>query len=377
MSKRVPKAKVVSIVQRRLPHYRVPLFTCLRNRLEAEGITLRLVHGFGTAEERLKLDAGVVDWADVLPTTYVGRHVCWQPFASRVAGSELVILNHENALLANHLALFKRPAPKLAFWGHGANLQGKRESLRERYKRWSTRKVDWYFAYTRLSVDLVVDAGLPDSRVTQLNNCIDLQSLKDDLEEISDSSLLDLRGRFGLGPGPVGLFLGSLYENKRIDFLLEAAIRLRANIPDFQLLILGDGQERIKVNEFAAKYSWIRHAGARRGKDKASALKIASVLLNPGLVGLGILDSFVSGVPLVTTDCGLHSPEIAYLTPENGIMTADNLYLYVNAAARIITNDSERARIAAGCASAAKTYSLDNMVGNFSEGILRALEVRS
>ena len=42
----------VAIVQRRLPHYRVPLFEQLRERLQADGIRLRLLHGEPTEAEQ-------------------------------------------------------------------------------------------------------------------------------------------------------------------------------------------------------------------------------------------------------------------------------------------------------------------------------------
>jgi hypothetical protein len=38
-------------------------------------------------------------------------------------------------------------------------------------------------------------------------------------------------------------------------------------------------------------------AGMLKGQDKVQALACATVMLNPGLVGLGILDSFVWGCP--------------------------------------------------------------------------------
>ena len=38
----------------------------------------------------------------------------------------------------------------------------------------------------------------------------------------------------------------------------------------------------------------------KKGREKAAWFKLASVVLNPGLVGLHILDSFWAGVPMVT-----------------------------------------------------------------------------
>jgi len=367
--------QVVTIVQRRLTHYRIPMFNELRRNLWSHGVQLRLLHGKASSDELLKNDSGVLAWAEELPTTYfLGGRVCWQPFLRRVAGSSLVIVTHENGLLANHLAMLWKPAPKLAYWGHGANFQGRERSLRERFKRWSAKRADWYFAYTQLSVDLIAESGFPDSRITNLNNAIDMTSLVDAVSSIGESDLPIFRTQFGLKDAPTGLFIGSLYAHKRIDFLIAAAHQLRHEIPDFQLLVVGDGPERERIRSEAAKNPWIRHVGARLGREKAGALRLASIIMNPGLVGLGILDAFAAGVPMVTTDCKLHSPEIAYLDFDNGVSTEDRLDRYTDACRRLLTDDLERERLVKGCVLAREKYTLENMVSNFSSGILEALE---
>lgn len=369
------KKPTVTIIQRRLTHYRVPLFEGLRESLDRLGISLRLLHGEGRKDEGKKNDAGNLDWAEPLRTRYIlADRLCWQPFTPQVAGSSLLIVTQENAMLANHLALLRKPVPKLAFWGHGANLQGSAHSVREKYKRWSTRQVDWYFAYTSQSVDLVTNSGFPRSRTTRLDNAIDVDSLKEDIAAIENSDLSRLRVRFGLEVGPVGLFLGSLYAHKRLKFLLRAAERLRSEISGFQLLVVGDGPGRSEIEAAATRHSWIRYVGSQKGRDKAGVLRLASINMNPGLVGLGILDSFAGGVPLVTTDCKLHSPEIAYLSPDNGRMTADDLESYVAACAQLLTDRPERDRLAAGCRAAALRYTLPNMVEKFTLGIHAALQ---
>jgi glycosyltransferase involved in cell wall biosynthesis len=366
----------VTVVQRRLTHYRVPLFLALREHLSKEGVNLRLLHGKGTPAEVAKNDAGHIDWAEPLATRYfMGSRLCWQPFARKISDSSLVIITQENAMLANHLAMIKRPAPKLAFWGHGANLQGNRNSLRETYKRWSTRQVDWYFAYTSQSVELVKASGFPFEKITNLNNAIDMSGLERDLAAVRAADLEDLRVKLGLTRAPVGIFLGSLYSHKRLDFLVAAAHQIRARVAGFQLLVVGDGPMRPMMEAIAAEHPWIRFLGSRKGKDKASVLRLSSINMNPGLVGLGILDSFAACVPMVTTDCGLHSPEISYLSTDNGVITPNTLDSYVAACIRLLTNKAEYAQLTDGCRAAAHKYTLPSMVENFLDGILQALEI--
>jgi glycosyltransferase involved in cell wall biosynthesis len=90
--------------------------------------------------------------------------------------------------------------------------------------------------------------------------------------------------------------------------------------------------------------------------------------------GLGILDSFALGIPMVTTDCRIHSPEIAYLeSGRNGIMTSDNVESYVDSVVLLLKDDQFRNKIASACIEDSHRYSLEKMVDNFCKGILKAL----
>lgn len=365
----------VSIVQRRLPRYRVSLFEELRSELGRHNIELRVLHGEPRSEEVLKRDRGFLPWAERLPTRYLAKeHLCWQPFAQQVIGDELVIMTHENNLLANHLALINRPTAKLAFWGHGANLQGESNSFRARFKNWTARRADWYFAYTQLSALLVQGIGFPNERITNLNNAVDLSDIKDAIGR-AKSEGVDIRSRYGFERGPIGVYLGSLYPHKRLDFLLEAAQLIRASVPGFQLVVVGAGVEQTRIEAACSANPWIRYLGPLMGSKKAEILCVSDVILNPGLIGLGVLDAFISETPIVTTDCGLHSPEIAYLQSDNGIISPNDLQSYALDCVRLLKDQSLMIGLKAGCRKAAKQYTLENMVKNFSSGIQAVLDL--
>lgn len=367
----------VCIVQRRLTHYRVPLFAALRDALAARCIELELLVGRGTASEEQKHDAGELPWARLIPTRYwLGGRLCWQPLGRYLDGVDLLVITQENKLLQNHLLMLKPRHFKLAFWGHGANLQSDNPNgLKERFKRWTTNRVDWWFAYTRMSADLVKTAGFPDARITVLNNAVDTAELMRQRQSVTPEETQALRASLGFGAGPVGGYIGSLYADKRLDFLFDTAEAIRGQVPDFHLLIVGEGPEREKVRTWCAAHPWAHWTGAKFGRDKAVHMATAQILLNPGLVGLGILDSFVCGVPMLTTDCGIHSPEISYLEDGvNGLMTANDLQIYVDACVRLLQDPVELDRLRAGCAASAREYTVENMAQRFADGIVRSLE---
>lgn len=368
----------VCIIQRRLTHYRVPLFSALREALAERGIQLELLVGRGTPAEERKHDVGELSWTQSIPTHYLaGGRLCWQPVKRHLAGADLVIVTQENKLLQNHLLMLQPRRFKLAFWGHGANLQSdNRNGLKERFKRWTTNRVDWWFAYTQMSADLVASAGFPGSRITVLNNAVDTSELQRQWQSVTPEETQALRESLGFGAGPVGVFVGSLYADKRLDFLFAAAEAIRRQVPDFHFLIVGEGPERDKVQAWCAANPWARWVGARFDREKAAYVSVAQVMLNPGLVGLGILDSFVCDVPMLTTDCGIHSPEIAYLENGiNGVMTLDDLDAYVEASVHLLHDAQALASLRVGCATSAHEFTVENMACRFAKGVSDAVAV--
>lgn len=370
------KKKCATIIQRRLTHYRVPLFERMRVLLDRQNIALRVLTGTARPDEIQKNDAGILDWAESIPTRYfMSGRLCWQPVRRMAQGSDLTIITQENALLANHSLLLRPPAGKLAFWGHGANFQSANpNSLAERYKRWTTRQVDWWFAYTRASVDLVAATGFDHSRITCLNNAMDTSALRSAREAITAAETEKLRAGLGLpAAGLTAIFIGSLYKHKRLDFLIAAGEKIRAAIPNFHLIVIGAGPEDGFVHEMAKTRDWLHPVGSRHSSDKALFLSLGHVLLNPGLVGLNILDAFACGLPMITSDCGLHSPEISYLNTTNGIMT-ENCVDNFAAACVSLAQDSDRlAQLQRGSVLAASVYTLEAMSDQFVKGISTAL----
>lgn len=368
-------SRQVLVIQRRLTHYRVPFFEALRADLRSAGVRLRLAHGDPTPEEATKHDGGKLDWAERLPTRYAfGGRVCWQPFERLARDVDMTVVTAENKLVCNLFEQFGARGRRVALWGHGANLQGDAGSWRERFKARIALRSDWWLAYTDMSRDLVQALGFPAERITVLNNAVDTRELAGQFAAVELQARAALRAELGLGEGPVGLYLGSLYAEKRIDFLLDAARAIRRELPGFELLVIGGGPQQGLIEEAAAREPWIKALGIRKGADKALAASLADVMLNPGLVGLNILDSFAGGLPMLTTDCGLHSPEIAYLdSGRNGLMTANLLGDYVQASVGLL-RDGERLRaMRAACLADAGRYTLAQMSTRFTQGVVSAL----
>lgn len=366
----------VAVVQYRLLHYRVELFEELRAACAAADIELRLIHGDATPSEAVRNDTADLAWAATIHNRHWrvgGRDLLWQPFSRIVKQTDLVVLMQESRLLSNYPWLFGWGPrnTRVAYWGHGRNFQSNAPTgLRERWKGRLLTSVDWWFAYTDISADIVRLAGFPQERITVLNNAIDNRGFEAELASISDSEVAALRASIGAAEGAVvGLYCGSLYPDKRLDLMIGACERVVAAHPDFRLVIVGDGPSRGELQPIMDK-PWFHWAGSQRGKEKAAWFRASQLFLNPGLVGLHVLDSFVSGVPMVTTNDAKHSPEVAYLqNGVNGIVSEGSVDAYAAAIHQLIVDPAFRTSLARQARTSAANYTLESMVENFVAGM--------
>jgi L-malate glycosyltransferase len=377
-------SKVV-IFQYRLFHYRMELFHAMRELAARRGLDLVVVAGQAYGKERLKKDEGQLGWETKVSNLFfpVGekKDLCWQPLPACHRDADLLVFMQENRLLANYWWILKRKlrlGPLVAYWGHGRDFQSRAPGgLRERWKRRAIGWVDWWFAYTSMTVDFVRSSGFAGDRITQLNNAIDVRRLARDWADAPAELVHASRLRYGISDGaPVGIFCGSLYSDKKLELLFDAADRIRAACPGFVLIVIGDGPMGPFVREAVASRPWATWDGARRGTDKAVAFGLATVMLNPGLVGLHILDAFSMGLPMITTRTAQHSPEIAYLVPDvNGLMLEETVDAYGGGVIELLSDPRRLAAMRAAAREHAMRYTVEAMAENFVNGIEAALKL--
>jgi glycosyltransferase involved in cell wall biosynthesis len=247
--------------------------------------------------------------------------------------------------------------------------------MRERLKRLLVPRSDWWFAYTEASADIVRGLGFAPERITVLNNAVDTVALAAELHALRGTGDAALRSDLGLQDGPVGLMLGSLYADKGVAFVLDAARRVRAQIADFQLLIVGDGPERALVESAVGADSWMHWAGVCRGRDKARCLRVASIVIAPFGIGLVVLDSFVAGAPMVATASHGHGPEFAYLKHGvNCVIASPEPQAYAADVVALLQDEPRRTALARAGVADALGLTVDHMAESFCDGIAQCLD---
>jgi len=374
------REKSVAIVQRVITHYRLSFYRRLSSLLAEKGIKLTVFAGHAHAKEAFKDGLDELECGIRVGNRYLYNNIYWQPLLSKLKDFDLVIVEQANSALLNYPLLLRRklfgPPPLIAYWGHGATLHRRQaRPVRDSFKRFLTRQMDYWFAYTDLSRSLVMENGFPEERICTVNNSADTA----DISEFANADRKSIRNEIGLNEdGPVLVYCGRLYENKALPFIIESCRIARERLPGLSLLVIGDGSLGAWLRDVAGKEAWIKSVGALYGQEKARYLMAGDIFVLPSHVGLSILDGFAAGLPVVTARFNNHCPEISYLQDGiNGLLTDATPSAYAEALLRLAEDNALRRRMGEAARRTAGQYTIEGMATNFAEGIERALEIQT
>jgi L-malate glycosyltransferase len=369
----------VLLAQHVLLQYRLPLLEALRVRLAERNVRLRVVHGGAFGDLKLQRDESTLPWAELLPTRRVpgtGGRAQWMPVASERGDASLVVVPELAGWLPTYelLARRRRQGYRVAGWGHGPGSEDHAQNAATRAIRThAARRFDWWFSYTDGTTRRLEDAGVHPSRITTLHNTVDVLGLRR-LMQAADGGRDRVRAEAGL-PGPTALYLGALRTDKRIDVLLAAASDIVRRVPDFTLIVAGDGPVRNVIEAFLPDRPWLRYAGPVFGAEKARLLLAADVMVQPAGLGLVVNDAFAAGLPIVTFDVARHGPEAEYLRDgRQGLRVPGNDARNLAVATAELLNDREwLGRLGARAWASGSELTVERMADRFADGLLRAL----
>ncbi len=372
--------KNIIIVQRIVPHYRIPFYNGLYEYLLEKNIKLTVIYGQekpGTVPKSVFVDE---PWAVHIENKYyalIGKELVWQPCLKLLKQADLIIFEQANRLLINYLLLSRlfTGNAKLAFWGHGKNFQSTHSTgILEKWKKTFNNAVDWWFTYTPLSTELIELSGFPIEKITTVFNSIDDSALRLEKEKTSSLDIDKMKQALNIDSDNMAIYCGGMYTEKRLAFLLEACDAIKKEVPNFHILFIGSGPDQYLVEAAAKNNAWIHYLGHITGSQRVPYFLASKVLLMPGLVGLVLLDSFLLETPLITTNVQLHSPEIAYLHHDvNGLMIENDLNLYVESVVNILLSPEKLNALQLECVKSSHQYTLENMVHYYGDGIIRCV----
>jgi len=369
----------IVIIQKSIKFYTSKFYEFLKQLCDRNNIELILIYG---KDDVISFNDVEINWGIKVKNYTInlfGKKMYYQNVWKYLFGADLIIVEQATKYLVNHILwlLNLLGIVKLAFWGHGINFQRDKSfitSFSEFIKKLYTKKVSWFFAYTDLSKKLLIEMGLSPNKITVVNNTISVEDLKNELLKWNKNELERIKNELNIKTNNIALFVGGMYKEKRLEFLIEALQIIKKSVTDFEMLFIGDGPDKDLVIQFSEKNDWVHYLGSKNDKEKVPYFLMSKLLLIPGAVGLVIIDSFVFGLPIVATEYNLHGPEICYLENNlNGIMTKNSIEEYTKTVIDLLKDESKLITLKSKCIETSEKYEMKRMVKNFWEGIKSSL----
>lgn len=358
----------VVFIQKFVPHYRLPFFERIRESLADHGIEFVLLYCEPDPYEHSKVQMVYPNWGLRAKTKHFslfGRYLYWASLSKYLKRGDLVVVEHAAKLLNNYPLFLARQLGllKMGYFGHGENFQPTTElRLSAVIKKMMLRRVDHWFAYTEASRQSLLRQSVDDNVITVVNNT---------LAPSKNASI----GR--KKPEPFScVYIGGLYALKLLPLLIESCALVAERHPEFKLYIVGDGPDKAFIDDCAKSKPWLLVKGALYNEERDAVLGRCNAILMPGLVGLIAIDSFQFARPIITSDAGEHSPEIAYLDDgtnclidhgTEGEVTADS---YAETVGRYLSDFALQKSLRENCRKSAATYSIDRMASSFVNAVI-------
>jgi glycosyltransferase involved in cell wall biosynthesis len=378
----------LQIVQPVVPHYRLPFF----DGVAANGdFRLRLLaspHIAGNPDS-VAVPMGYADTGRPCLELAGGR-LLWQrglELDPRLGCGDVLVLEG-NPRFASNLPLLvaaRRRGVAVIWWGHGWSATSR--PWRARLRRTLMRLADVVVLYTEDERRQLIDQGFAPERVFALNNALDQSAIRLAAGAWTTAALADFRRLHGLDDCRLLLFCGRLRLDPPtdLDVALQALARLNAAGAQYRFAVIGDGPDSARLAAQAATLGvdgFVHWVGPLYEQAQLAPWFLAAqCFVYPGPIGLGLLQAFGYGLPVITHGSRRqHNPEIAALREgSNGLMfprgDADAL---AECIARVCADADFRSRLAAAARRTVDTeYTLEGMLERFSAAVAAARRLRA
>jgi 1,2-diacylglycerol 3-alpha-glucosyltransferase len=185
----------------------------------------------------------------------------------------------------------------------------------------------------------------------------------------ASASKPELKRRFGM-TRPTAVHVGRLVQQKSVDVLLEAFSHLRQNGVDAHLLVIGDGQDRSRLEALGNVLGLTDHviwAGILTGRDLVDHIAAADVFASASTTEvqpLVFLEAMALGLPAVGVNAG-GVPEIVR-QGGNGLMVEPaNPRALAAGMGTLLLDAGRRERMGEYARESARTYDAERVVEDF------------
>lgn len=171
-----------------------------------------------------------------------------------------------------------------------------RHGVIDRARSWYFLQADGVLTVSPGSTEVVLAAGVPSSRITQLVNAVDVQTIRQEASSVNRP----------LGRGPhTYLFTGQLIERKRPDLVVEALTRM---VDASRLVFAGEGPMAAHLRELVRRLGLderVDFLGYVQPSDLPEILGRCDTLVLPSqreVYGLVVTEALAAGLHVVVSE---------------------------------------------------------------------------
>jgi len=187
-----------------------------------------------------------------------------------------------------------------------------------------------------------------------------------DLDMMAPERLAPMRDRWQIpAHAPLLAYVGRVAKEKSVDLMLQAFARVRAEIPDCALLIVGeghwDGEARAMAEQLGIA-GLVRFAGCLPREEAVRCAADADALLFPSITdtqGLVVIEAMAAGTPCIAAKSA--AVEGLVRDGENGLVVDHDAAAMANAAVALLRDRARLADLGAAARRAAQGYSSEAM----------------
>lgn len=319
----------VTVVQRVLPPYRVGVFRHVRSKFD----DFQLVFGNPLPDESVRnVGSFEEEWAVKRRNTYLlqGRPWYYTDLSGVKLDGRVVFINAElsNLNLPRLFAARRRRNFRVVLWTFGYDpARGFRPKrvIRDHVRLRLYEHADAVLFYWTHGRDVVLSqSDLPREKLFVAPNTLDTRELLSVKSQFQSKGRLACRRELGLS-GAHFVYVGRLVADKEVDRLLLAWVRVRAELCDATLSIIGDGPERANLLDLCSALS-LRgvtfHGGIVEPEGVGRLIFASDAVVIPGRLGLAVVHAFSFETPIISQDKGewFHGEGIGYLVRESNCL---------------------------------------------------------
>lgn len=192
----------------------------------------------------------------------------------------------------------------VVFWAHG--LYGNETGIKLTLKKIFYRLPHKFLMYERRGKKILTQHGFSPDNLYVVFNSLDYDTHKQLRQKLHGLRKTDVFPFFDNPMSPVLIFIGRLTKVKKIDMLLQAVDQINSEIPRVNLVVMGDGPERKKLEDIGKKglkEKWLHFTGACYDEEVIGRyLSFSDLCVSPGDVGLTAIHALSFGTPVGTHD---------------------------------------------------------------------------